>query len=395
MVHVLASAGAGARCAASSEPEGHALRSTNAVARCEYWCDVQGVKLRNEALRKFQLRVLSLIEIWAKKEPASPLAALVPVPLLRALRIASRPSGHPPLAQRLEHVLKHQVARCRPVFAPSLAVDGLAAAEEAEEGGTASKTGLEQVMSRVMYFATRESDEKVLKAATAAYTMLLRGLIAAAQRGAAAGDNPAQAALHAAVAAIAEEVFDKRKSRWSYENVAGMLTAAQDTLPVLLLPALLEKVVKPRTEFLRIEALRLCAVCLRCAPVLAEQRVGSCMWSGSKFDPRNGSRECLIVSCYFAVLCICVAQSSVMMTSLQRGLQRRKDVSPYAAVPMWVFCKPAEGVSACYLCVGGRQIERRCIIGDYGRVEGALGDVGVLLLQDRSSAVARVPGSED
>lgn len=220
------------------------------------------MKTRNEALRKFQLRVLTLVEIWAKKQSDSPSVALVPVPLLRALRIASRPSGHPPLAQRLEHVLKKQISVCRPVFAPSLVVDGLAAPEEADEGSKLGSTGLEQVMARVMYFATRESDTKVLSAATAAYSMLLRGVVSAARRG--GGDSPAAAAMHGAVVAIVREVFEKRKSRWSFENVAAMLKSMQDVLPVLLLPPLLEKVSTARTDFLRIEALRLCTVCLRC-----------------------------------------------------------------------------------------------------------------------------------
>lgn len=225
---------------------------------------VQGLKARNEALRQFQLRVLTLVEIWAKKQPDSPLVALVPVPLLRALRIASRASGYPPLAQRLENVLKKHVAKCRPVFPVTLAVDGLAAPDEATQGSKLGATGLEQVMSRVMYFATRESDQNVLAAATATYTMLLRSLMSAAKRGVADGQvSAAEAAQHAAVAAIVQEVFEKRNSRWSYENLAGILEAVQDVLPVLLLPPLLEKATKARTEFLRIEALRLCSVCLR------------------------------------------------------------------------------------------------------------------------------------
>lgn len=234
-------------------------------------CWVQGVKARNEALRKFQLRVLTLVEIWAKKQPDSPLVSLVPVPLLRALRIAGRPSGHAPLAQRLEAVLQKQVSRCRPVFPEDLTVDGLAASAETVEGNQLGRTGLEQVMSRVMYFATREADGKVQSAATAAYTMLVRGVVSAA-RGSSAdaeGSSAAVAAMHAAVAAIVRDVFEKRKSRWSYENVAGILKAVQDVLPVLLLPPLLQHVTSARTEFLRIEALRLCSVCLRCASPVA------------------------------------------------------------------------------------------------------------------------------
>eukprot|EP00892_Ulva_mutabilis_P000043 jgi/Ulvmu1/10039/UM059_0089.1 len=235
----------------------------------------EGVKARNEALRKFQLRVLTLVEIWAKKQSDSPLVALVPVPLLRALRIAGRPSGHPPLAQRLEHVLRTQVARCRPAFPVSLEVDGLAAPSEAAEGGKMGRTGLEQVIARVMYFATREADSKLQGAANAAYIMLLRGVISAA-RGAPAEDGaadstPAATAMHAAVAVIVQDVFEKRQTRWSYENVSGLLKMVQDVLPVLLLPALLQHVTAGRTEFLRIEALRLCGLCLRYAPRQVEE----------------------------------------------------------------------------------------------------------------------------
>ena len=65
----------------------------------------QGAKSQAEALRQFQLRVLSLLELWLRKQPLSPLTPLCILPMLRALRAAVRPSGHAPTAKRLAAVL--------------------------------------------------------------------------------------------------------------------------------------------------------------------------------------------------------------------------------------------------------------------------------------------------
>lgn len=60
-----------------------------------------------------------------RKQPRSPLVAMLPVPMLRALIVSSRPSGHKALAQRLSQVLQKHVAAAKPAFPESLDVPGL------------------------------------------------------------------------------------------------------------------------------------------------------------------------------------------------------------------------------------------------------------------------------
>lgn len=86
---------------------------------------VQGAQAKAEAFQRFQLRALSLLEIWLKKQPRNPAVLLLPVPMLRALRVASRPAGNEALARRLTQVLKSQVAAAKPSFPESLDMPGL------------------------------------------------------------------------------------------------------------------------------------------------------------------------------------------------------------------------------------------------------------------------------
>jgi hypothetical protein len=133
------------------------------------------------------------------------------------------------------------------------------------------------VMDKVMYFATREKDKGVNAAATAVYGMLLRALISSAvgSRGthallaASSGVEAAESASNAALCArqaldgCIKEVFEKKKTRWGCNDLGTFIKRAPDTLPELLLLQLLNKVHAARSEFLQVEALRLCNMCLR------------------------------------------------------------------------------------------------------------------------------------
>lgn len=86
---------------------------------------LQGAQAKAEAFQRFQLRALSLLEIWLKKMPRNPSVVLLPVPMLRALRVASRSRSHQALTKRLMHVLKNQVAAAKPAFSESLQIPGV------------------------------------------------------------------------------------------------------------------------------------------------------------------------------------------------------------------------------------------------------------------------------
>jgi hypothetical protein len=140
---------------------------------------------------------------------------------------------------------------------------------------------VKSVMDKVMYFATREKDKGVAAAATAVYGMLLRSLVAAARE---TGDAqaPSEAhtreqppdpnASHAAFFArqalddCIKEVFEKKKTQWSCKDLGTFAQRAADSLPELLLPEVLEKARTARSEYLQIEALKLCSVCFRYGP---------------------------------------------------------------------------------------------------------------------------------
>ena len=129
---------------------------------------------------------------------------------------------------------------------------------------------LKKVMDKVMYFATREKSKAVTESGTAVYCMLLRSVIAAAGGSAVAlaatNNTTASAAAVAARTAIDEcikEVFDKRKTRWGYGALSSFVKKDPENLPELLLPQLLDKARTARSEFLQVEALKLCNVCFR------------------------------------------------------------------------------------------------------------------------------------
>lgn len=220
-----------------------------------------------EALRQFQLRVLSLIEIWLKKQPHSPLLPLCVLPMLRALRSAARPSGYPPLAKRLSHLLTTHLAGCTPALPADLTIPMLdtatvSQAAQAEGVTTGGADALARLLAKTMYFATREDSADVRKAATRAYTCLFR----AVGNAAASGGAPAQALFAAQCSAAVTDVLVKRKSRWTHTTLRELVKACPEAAPLVLCEAM-PHAQAARTEFVRVEALQTCALCLRCGPV--------------------------------------------------------------------------------------------------------------------------------
>ena len=227
----------------------------------------QGAKSQAEALRQFQMRVLSLLEIYLKKQPASALAPLCALPMLRALRSAVRPSGHAPLAKRLQHVLTHQLAATKPTLPADLHVGAAVPpgvemdADEAgaEETDQAQGAALAGIMRKVMYFATREEAAEVRLAATKVYTCLLVALGRAAARG---DSTPAAELFSAQCGACVEDVLAKRKSRWTAATLAELCGACKPAAPLMLQRAA-PLAAAGRTEYARVEALQVCAACAR------------------------------------------------------------------------------------------------------------------------------------
>ena len=204
------------------------------------------------------MRVLSLLEVWLKKQPRSPLSPLCALPMLRALRAACRPSGHAPLAKRLAAVLTHQLAACRPALPADLAVpllDASVSTEAAEAHGALAAT-----LNKVLYFATRKGSPEVNTAATKVYGTLLRAVADAQGRGSAA----AAELLRAQCAACVADTLRKRKTCWSHVALAALVKGAPAATGHILQGALKFTGSQARTEFVRIEALQTCAACLRC-----------------------------------------------------------------------------------------------------------------------------------
>jgi hypothetical protein len=159
--------------------------------------------------------------------------------------------------------------------------DAKEGADPSARGTNAKDTPLvKSVMDKVMYFATREKDKAVAAAATAVYGMLLRAVLAAATEtadaqapseglnGAHTPDPEASNAAFYARQALDDcikEVFDKKKTQWSCKDLGTFAQRAADSLPELLLPEVLEKARTARSEYLQIEALKLCCVCFRYA----------------------------------------------------------------------------------------------------------------------------------
>jgi hypothetical protein len=230
---------------------------------------MQDDKAQLEALRQFQMRALSLIEVWLKKQPQSPLIVHCALPLLRTLRAAARPSGHRDLATRLRRVLVDSLAGAKPVLPPDLAVglqaSATAAAAEADtEKGHAADSdaaALERVCNKVMYFAAREQAPEVREAATKTYTCLLGALSRTTVR---SKDSLAAEVFAKQCKACVDDVLLKRKSRWTCSTIEKLVTVCNPAAMAMLQRAA-PLVTAARTEHTKVEALQICASCMKCA----------------------------------------------------------------------------------------------------------------------------------
>ncbi|GFH18714.1 expressed protein, partial [Haematococcus lacustris] len=142
------------------------------------------------ALVALKFRALSLLEVFARKVPSSPLLLAAGLPLLRGLVAACRPqapagapSGNPLLAERLGSVLVKTVCKAKPTYsaailppaAPATVTPPATASQGAEEPGTASgpEVTLDSVMRKVCHLAARAEDKRVAAAAVAVLGMQL------------------------------------------------------------------------------------------------------------------------------------------------------------------------------------------------------------------------------
>lgn len=237
---------------------------------------MQGAKLQAEAMRQFQMRALSLLDIWLKKQSHSALIPLLAVPLLRALRVAARPGSDATLSQRLSQVLVHQLAGSKPALPATLQLaagtgsaavapgsDGRAGTEQPTQPGLLSD--MPQILAKTMYFATREAGPEVHSAATSVYTCLLAAVGRAAGRSAGeAPAPPAQQLLETQCTACVHDVLHKRKSRWTHATLANMMAACKAAAPCFL-HAAASGITAARSEFTRVEALQICAASMKCA----------------------------------------------------------------------------------------------------------------------------------
>lgn len=166
--------------------------------------------------------------------------------------------------------------------------DGEKATEQAAKAPEPSDKMM-AVLSKVMYYATREESKEVNEAGSSVYFMLLRSLIASAggpeevsaantetpsgkqtptkqpKNGKSGSQNASKAALCAkdAIDACIEEVFEKRKTLWGYSELNMFMSKAPESLPELMLPSVLDKACSARTQHLQLLALKVCNACMK------------------------------------------------------------------------------------------------------------------------------------
>lgn len=118
-----------------------------------------GAKARREGLLNFKMRVLSLLEAYAKKAPASPLLPAALQPLLGALALACKPGAHKGLADRLSGLILNRICKGK-----------------AEASGAAGVPAdvLATQLRRALYLASRSTEKRVAAAAAAGYVYLQR-----------------------------------------------------------------------------------------------------------------------------------------------------------------------------------------------------------------------------
>ncbi|RMZ53345.1 hypothetical protein APUTEX25_004833, partial [Auxenochlorella protothecoides] len=199
-------------------------------------------KAAAEQLDQFKLRVVTLLEYFLKRSPASPLVPTAAVPMLNALAVAAKPSGSQVLSQRLAGLINSKLVKTKPGAA------GVSAFEPED---------LAAALKRSLYLASRSADPVVESAARAVYTFLQRA--AAGQHSAGDGAR-AVAALESAQAA-ARDVLASRRTRLDRAFFANLLGRVP-TLAPHLLPGLLRGCSGARSEFVRAEAVALTQLAL-------------------------------------------------------------------------------------------------------------------------------------
>lgn len=208
-----------------------------------------GRRLAREELLHFKMRVAGLLDVFARRVPASPLLPAAAGPLLAALAAAARPGGHAGLAERLAGLLTNRVCKSR--------------AEASGAAGAAGAAGAGKLalqLRAALYHASRSHDRRVVAAAGEAYVYLQRVAVGA---GGAGDAGAAAAGLESARAAVAD-FFTKKRSRLGRPLLEVLLRRVPPLRSGLLAP-LLVQAAGARSEYLRGEAWALLGAAARAA----------------------------------------------------------------------------------------------------------------------------------
>ncbi len=200
----------------------------------------KAAKERRQELTNFKFRALGLVEDYIKFKPDSALTPNIVWPLLQSLSSAFSVQEEAAFAKKLSSVLSQKLLKAR----------------AGKTLGAAERSQASEVLAQALEMAVKWKHIELSRTAAAASLYLLK----VTESGEGAADSGAGKALEEAL----EAFFTKKNCRVQqgfFENVFGR----HPDLAVKAAPSLLAALESPRSDFMRVSALRLTFVCLKTA----------------------------------------------------------------------------------------------------------------------------------
>jgi DNA polymerase phi len=200
----------------------------------------RAAKERRQELTNFKFRALGLVEDYIKFKPDSALTPNVVWPLLQSLSSAFSVQEEAAFAKKLSSVLSQKLLKAR----------------AGKNFGAAERSQASEVLAQALEMAVKWKHIELSRTAAAASLYLLK----VTESGEGAADSGAGKALEEALKAF----FTKKNCRVQqgfFENAFGR----HPDLAVKAAPSLLAALESPRSDFMRVSALRLTFVSLKTA----------------------------------------------------------------------------------------------------------------------------------
>lgn len=179
----------------------------------------------------------------------SPIVLSVVVQLLKALVAARGTGGHPVLADRLAGLITKQLAKTRPTWQAGHMAGGQ---NDGRDNTSSPVSALEADMHKVLYYASRDKDPRVVAAAAQSLLVLITS-------GSEAG-GPAALLAQSSAAAALQDFLQHKKSRLQQSWCQQLLSRCFDAVvggEGTALQALLSACSKGRNESIRFKAVQL------------------------------------------------------------------------------------------------------------------------------------------